>query len=249
VAYTVVLMLYQNNGTINDGALNLAGYLRDMETVLVSLFILEFIMQQLAFGWKLYLKSQENVFDLIVLVLTVLGTVGTYLKYFQLQQERLGLTFDVEDYIPAAGMRALRLGRVSQLLRMLYKNKNMFDVMAMVLKGWKAIIGVVVFSAFSLCMFAIIAMHVLGGGLGPGRNECRSNYVDGNYGAGTLELAITNERDCEFKEFTWLPAVDLEDYPRSNFETFTSALRKRSPPVLQSAFGCHIINVLSMQCS
>lgn len=66
--------------------------------------------------------------------------------------------------------------------------------MQQVLKSWSALVGSIVFMAFSIVMAAIIGMHVLGGGLG---------HLD------------PAQRD---------PGESFEQYPRRNMETFSSAV-------------------------
>ena len=161
------------------------------ETILVLFFILEFVLNILSQGWKLYLRRQENVFDTVVVFLTVIGTIGTYLEAFEgyqvllnqqanasfaCQTEGIGCTVftsTLSDTVSPGVMRALRLGRIAQLFRMLYKHKPMFEVMVKVFKSWKAIMGVTVFSIFTVCMFTIICMHLMGGGRGPPKAECQ----------------------------------------------------------------------------
>jgi hypothetical protein len=160
--------------------IELVDVLRYVETVLVGLFIFEFALQLAGLGWQLYTDTSENVMDMFILIVTVIGTVATY-RY---SHGTIEAGFDYLDLSPGT-IRAMRLGRVAQAFRMLYKNKSMFDVMSTILKAWKGILGIFVFVTFSLAMFAIITMHVVGGALPPG--------------------------------------TPIEEYPRSNFETFSSA--------------------------
>jgi hypothetical protein len=177
----------------------------------------------------------------VVLLLTIAGTVGTYLSFVKSQQLKYGLQFDINNHVSEATMRLMRLGRISQLGRMLYKNKSMFDVMSRVFQTWKAIVGVCVFTAFALSMVALISMHLMGGGLGPGRsgcytvsecnerskrmNECpRGDYM-AEYIFETTTTGMSYKAACKYHDYEWVPAVPLDQYPRSNFETFSAGLR------------------------
>lgn len=122
--------------------------------------------------------------DFILLLFTIMGTAGTYLVALETWQISQNQAFNESGYSPLFPvlisenvapwqMRAMRLGRIAQMLRMLYKHKPMFDVMCTVFKSWKAILGVAVFSVFTVCMFTIICMHLMGGGRGPAVAECQ----------------------------------------------------------------------------
>lgn len=131
-------------------------------------------------GWELYTNTTENVIDMLFLILTIMGTLAIY-------QNDDGLIAKAFSYLSLSDstVRAMRLGRVTQAFRMLYKEKSMFEVMQTILSARKGILGIFIFVTFSLAMFSIITMHIFGGGLPAG--------------------------------------TPYEDYPRSNFETFTSA--------------------------
>eukprot|EP01043_Picozoa_sp_COSAG02_P021110 COSAG02_NODE_1062_length_14852_cov_93.088660_2_plen_3370_part_00 len=160
------------------------------ESFLVLFFIVEFFLNIAAQGMKLYLRRQENVLDMIAIIATVVGTVGTYVKavdaymvltnqmanqtdYCQESGDCQVFTWVLSDFVTPSVMRALRLGRIGQLFRMLYKHKPMFEVMVKVFKSWKAILGVTIFSFFTVSMFTIICMHLMGGGRGPPFAQCQ----------------------------------------------------------------------------
>ena len=221
------------------------------ETCLVLFFVVEFFLNVAAQGWKLYLRRQENMLDMVIVIATVVGTVGTYLKTFESHmimanqianqtcgQDNVGLAPElcipfpimISDKLSASAIRALRMGRVAQLFRMLYKHKPMFEVMVTVFKSWKAVLGVVVFSLFTVSMFTIICMHLMGGGRGPpfaqcqdptfcreaGRNPtfCYNSYINPR---GHVKNLIVSQRSSEFgigdscdptvhgTECNWLP--------------------------------------------
>eukprot|EP01046_Picozoa_sp_COSAG06_P014619 COSAG06_NODE_910_length_11598_cov_583.165580_10_plen_1373_part_01 len=88
--------------------------------------------------------------------------------------------------------------RVVQIMRMLYKHDSIFTVMQTIFKNWKAIIGILTFVVFSMAMFSIVGMHLLGSGQG-----FATAFPDSG-------LCCTDD--------------DGELYFRSNFETFWDAM-------------------------
>eukprot|EP01049_Picozoa_sp_SAG25_P000993 SAG25_NODE_38_length_19656_cov_132.022038_2_plen_72_part_00 len=59
----------------------------------------------------------------------------------------------------------MRLLRALQMSRWVYSSPAMRGLLETVFKSWKAMVLIAVFSIFSMVMFAVVAMHLLGGGL------------------------------------------------------------------------------------
>ena len=161
------------------------------EDVILGFFTIEIICRLLGLGIGLFFRSQENVLDLIIFLCTVIGTIAVQ------------LTGQDETLLENSLYSFMRLLRVAQVVRMMYKVPSIYKIMQQVLKSWKALLGCVVFLLFAVIMGSIIGMHVLGGGLG---------HLDPEKRVGTIH---------EFNEFN---AVNSEEYPRRNFETFDAAL-------------------------
>eukprot|EP01052_Picozoa_sp_SAG31_P028110 SAG31_NODE_2685_length_5256_cov_2.839442_3_plen_1432_part_01 len=183
VAYVFCLLLYSEE-TLEMGGHDMtvsAEVVLYLEATLVVFFVLEFVLSMLALGWDLFTNTTENVMDMVFLVLTILGTVAVY-------QNKSEWVSDVFHRLALSdgAMRAMRLGRVTQAFRMLYKEKSMFEVMSTILTARKGILGVFIFVSFSIAMLSIITMHLFGGSLPAG--------------------------------------TPYQEYPRSNFETFSSAM-------------------------
>eukprot|EP01052_Picozoa_sp_SAG31_P038514 SAG31_NODE_5164_length_2705_cov_1.179586_1_plen_898_part_01 len=157
------------------------------ENVLLGFFFLEIVLRLLGLGIRLFFKSQQNMLDMLILMLTIVGVIATGRTTLQPQ-----LQYDT-TYI------FFRLLRVSQVLRILYKVESIYKVMRQVMKSWKALLGCIFFMAFSITMAAIVAMHLLGGGLG--------------------RIDPDAPRDGDSREL-----LQELGYPRRNFETFSTAV-------------------------
>ena len=139
------------------------------EFVVVAAFVGEFMIKFLGVGSSLYLTNQESLLDFGVLMLTLVGFAFSYMEIKilaaqELGNEYTGIGMDINENT----FRGLKMLRVAQLLRMLYKEKRIFRIMTDIFKTWKALVGVVVLVLFSTCMTSIIGMHLIGGSLGTG---------------------------------------------------------------------------------
>ena len=194
------------------------------ELALVGFFVLEILGKLLGVGTSLYFANQESVIDLIVVLLTVVGCTVNYLKSKYTIEE-----MDEYFVIRENTYRGLRMLRVAQLLRMLYKEDHIFKIMSDIFKTWKALVGVVLLVVFSTCMTSIIGMHLIGGSLGKGQYEA-TEFHDGyprtnfeTFGAGifaSFQFTIgdgwsqslswyTNSYRENDPHFAWLPQVFL----------------------------------------
>lgn len=113
------------------------------------------------------------------------------------------VTVCIEEFISQDTRRAFQMLRVAQIARMLYKHESIYTVMQKIFKNWKAIIGILLFVLFSMAMFSIVGMHLLGSGQGFATpypvGLCCVEAEEGSEEEGTL-------------------------YLRSNFETFWDAM-------------------------
>ena len=108
---------------------------------------------------------------------------------------------DGEALASLQGLRAIRLLRALQVVRLLHRQKALLVILRTIFQAWRPILAHSIFCAFSVAMFAVIGMHMFGGSLG---SPCSTLQ---NYGQGD---------DC----------VAIEDYDLElpeNLETFSSA--------------------------
>eukprot|EP01050_Picozoa_sp_SAG11_P014986 SAG11_NODE_1901_length_4091_cov_1.742485_1_plen_522_part_00 len=153
------------------------------EDVLLGVFAMELLVRLAGLGFKIFFRTQENVVDLLIYAMTVVGTVATNMS---------GTAMAIDNPVLFTWLRLLR---VIQVVRVLYKVPSIYRIMTQVMKSWKPLLGCMLFLMFSVMMGAVIGMHVLGGGLG---------------------LLNPADRDSEALRA-------LGPYPRRNFETFPTA--------------------------
>lgn len=166
-----------------------------IEAVFLTCFIVEAMVKWLGAGSTLYLSSNSNIFDLFVILASVAGFIATY--FHELLASAMGM--DATALGSLQGLRAVRLLRALQIVRLLQRQKALMVVLQTIFTAWKPISIHTAFSMFSISMFSVIGMHLFGGSLGA---PC-TRLVE-------LELA---EDEC----------VTIHDYQVArpeNFETF-----------------------------
>ena len=225
LAYTAIVMgqdVFQKNLSFKENLVLL-------EFGLFGLFFVEFFLKVLGLGKKV-LSFGENRLDLLVLVCSLIGAIGTYSMVHLEQAAQL-----VDDLEQAAAstlsnnatsgglgagakvvehdyfLRVIKLLRIMQMFRMTYKYQTMREILGTVFKSASSIAYLVMFVIFILSMFSLIMMHVMGGG-------CNINFNPGmvdlwNECDGCTQTNETGRVD----EFC---CTDCE-YPDANFESFT----------------------------
>lgn len=204
-----------------DQVEDLTRWFNDLELVLLIGFILEILIKIAGIGWNLFRRNHESVLDLAFLVLTCVAFLTSYFGFaieYKCRAEELVSIINgtvaevdplkreasvancVEKTISDETRKTFQMLRVAQIARMLYKHESIYTVMQKIFKNWKAIIGILLFVVFSMCMFSIVGMHLLGKGQG---------YAQPFESSG---LCCTDSAPDDDEEGTL--------YFRSNFETF-----------------------------
>jgi hypothetical protein len=146
-----------------------------LESVLVFVFFIEFILKLAAMGPGLFFSSQENILDVLLLICTLCGfcaKFGTAVGIFE---------GSAATYFPEYALRKLRMLRVAQLLRMMYKSPDVYRIMCTIFKSWQALLGVMFLCIFSVIMTSIVAMHLVGGALPIDENDPLGAYPRNNF--------------------------------------------------------------------
>ena len=205
IVLNTVVMAFNHQGIDRD----LRDKLVMIETVFLFIFLIEFTVKLAGLGRTLYFAHTSNKFDFFVVFMCLVG-------YFAvLFQDELVETFELEGGEDGGGMqalRAVRLLRALQLARLLHKQKALLVVLKTIFAAWKPICLHSFFCMFSVCMFAVMGMHFLGGSLG-----CRVS-LDASPDGLCPEEALVPLFRCTPKE-NCRPALP-DDYPYENFETF-----------------------------
>jgi hypothetical protein len=135
------------------------------EVVFLVCYLMEAVLKFLAGGWKMYIESKANRFDLFVILASLLGFFATFFQ----EEVTAMLGRSADDQMGSMqSLRAVRLLRALQVVRLLNRSKSLIIMVQTIFQAWKPIMIHSVFSLFSMCMFAIIGMHLFGGSLGPG---------------------------------------------------------------------------------
>lgn len=135
------------------------------EIVFLVCYLMEAVLKFLAGGWKIYIESKANRFDLFVIVASLLGFFATFFQ----EEVKAMLGGSADDQMGSMqSLRAVRLLRALQVVRLLNRSKSLLTILRTIFQAWKPIVIHSFFSLFSMCMYAIIGMHLFGGSLGPG---------------------------------------------------------------------------------
>jgi hypothetical protein len=136
------------------------GVLKLLEGIFLFLFMIEASVRWLGAGHSLYFSSSANRFDVFVIVGSLAGFIAAY--YTAEVQEYMGLNPQTVQ-----SLRSLRLLRALQIARFLARQKSLMVILKTIFSVWKPLLIHSIFCLFSMCMWSIISMHLLGGSLGP----------------------------------------------------------------------------------
>eukprot|EP01046_Picozoa_sp_COSAG06_P000706 COSAG06_NODE_20_length_33882_cov_18.856969_18_plen_2148_part_00 len=140
-----------------------------LESLCLLFFWLEFLFKVFGFGFGTYLKSNTHRLDMLILFCTSAGFLASVLTFVA---KVLPATFPGYDLVgrglhSLTSIRLVRLMRALQMSRWIYSHKQMRDLLETVFKSWESVLLIGLFTIFSLIMFAVVSMHLLGGSLGP----------------------------------------------------------------------------------
>jgi uncharacterized protein YgiM (DUF1202 family) len=139
---------------------NLKTTLGTVEAVFLVCFILEASLKFIGMGKTLYFRSKANLFDIVVISVSIAGYIATHAS----QEVRTAMGLNLES---VQSLRAVRLLRALQVVRLLHRQKALIVVLKTIFRAWRPLLVHTFFCTFSMSMFAIIGMHVFGGSLGP----------------------------------------------------------------------------------
>ena len=168
-----------------------------VELAILGVFVLEFLFKGLGLGFRTYFKYGENRLDFIILIMGLVGWVGTHYMASLLETQEAALATCESsgegcdsNAISIDGsdenmLRTIKLFRIMQMLRMTYKYRRMREVLSLVFKTASAVAYLLAFVAFVLAMFSIVHMRIMGGGCNP---EYNNDVVEGcEYDAANFE--------------------------------------------------------------
>ena len=145
------------------------GTLLALESVCMLFFWCEFWFKVFGFGWSKYVSTNTHRLDIFILFCTSAGWVGNALTVVA---EVLPMTFPGYELFARGlhsltSIRLVRLLRALQMSRWIYAHKQMRGLLETVFRSWESVMLISMFTIFSLLMFAVVSMHLLGGALGP----------------------------------------------------------------------------------
>jgi hypothetical protein len=165
VMMNALVLMSNHHGMVPEWrALNLA-----LETLCLLFFWFELSMKVLGYGRTLYFRSNTHRLDVFVLVCCSAGWAGNVLS---LAAELLPIFFPGYELFSRglhafSSIRLVRLMRALQMSRWIYSHREMRELIETVFKSWQSVLLIGIFTVFSLTMFGVISMHLLGGSLGP----------------------------------------------------------------------------------
>eukprot|EP01048_Picozoa_sp_COSAG05_P007046 COSAG05_NODE_484_length_9355_cov_5.704840_3_plen_2541_part_01 len=138
-----------------------------IESLCLLFFWFEFLFKWLGFGIKTYFSEQTNKLDFFVLICCSAGFLGGVFTVMEtILGELPGYEKVFEGLRALTSLRLIKLMRALQLSRWIYTHPQMRGLLETVFTSWQSMILVAIFSMFSMVMFAVVAMHLLGGALG-----------------------------------------------------------------------------------
>lgn len=138
--------------------------IRACELVFLIIFVAEAIIKFVGTGSSIFFSSAENKFDIFVILLSIVGFIGTF--YTEEVEALLGL--EQRSLASVQSLRGIRLIRALQIIRLLQRQKALAAVLNTISLSWKPILAHSCFCLFSLSFMAIVGMHIFGGSLGSG---------------------------------------------------------------------------------
>eukprot|EP01046_Picozoa_sp_COSAG06_P024740 COSAG06_NODE_2035_length_7776_cov_4.018106_3_plen_876_part_00 len=140
-----------------------------VETCCLVFFWLEFILKMMAYGWSLYIESKTHRLDMFVLLATSAGYIASVVSVLSqiMPMHAPGSEYLTESLNSLSSIRLVRLLRTLQMSRWVYSSVEMRNLIETVFNSWQSILLIGLFAGFSLVMFSVLSMHLLGGSLGP----------------------------------------------------------------------------------
>ena len=182
-----------------------------LETFCLLYFWLECILRVLGYGFGLYFHG--NRLDFFVLISSSAGYVGSLVTILAtFWGDNSGFEAVQGGLKSFTGIRLVKLLRALQMSRWIYDQPTIFALLETVFKSWKAMILISCFTVFSMIMFSVVGMQLLGGSL---ERYCEDLCSP---------LSPPFPKPCTTYNPDAVPKVQLSDYPRRNIETFLSAM-------------------------
>jgi hypothetical protein len=140
-----------------------------LESLCLLFFWAEFLFKVFGFGFGVYLESNTHRLDMFILFCTSAGFLASVLT---LVATILPATIPGYELIgrglhTLTSIRLVRLMRALQMSRWIYSHRQMRELLETVFTSWESVLLIGLFTLFSLVMFAVVNMHLLGGSLGP----------------------------------------------------------------------------------
>lgn len=100
------------------------------EVIFLACYIVEAFLKWLACGWTMYHESRANRFDIFVILASVLGFLATFFE----DDVKMMLGGSAEDQMGSMqSLRAVRLLRALQVIRLLNRQKALLMILKCVL--------------------------------------------------------------------------------------------------------------------
>eukprot|EP01051_Picozoa_sp_SAG22_P013108 SAG22_NODE_1433_length_4435_cov_6.497463_1_plen_1296_part_00 len=193
---------------------------------------MELILKILGMGFKAYIKVAFNKLDFFIVVTSTLDMIA---DLFASPDDEAGGAMAVFKLF-----RVFRLFRVLRVARFLYKNENLKRVLQTVFGSGEALGNLFIFIVFSIMLFAILGMHLVGGnftphnprmpgfgscdGDGEGAN-CTADNSGSLYGrlVGDTPYMTRHEGAHNMTGYNVVDMIRAGQIPRRNFEDFPRA--------------------------
>eukprot|EP00741_Cyanophora_paradoxa_P023244 tig00000254_g22451.t1 len=185
------------------------------------LFLLEALLKIAAFGLKNFVRDRWRVFDLVIVVVTTVGSIVDVIFLYNVQEggnTRLqgpgwaGAAAAAERAAPApsqvTAIRAVRVLRVARVFRLFSRTKSLvllFDTVSDCLPRLGEVCATFALVWF---VFIIIGVQAFGTRFFAGNIDLHVNFQHAGFAATTLFSFITNER---WNEIMW--SITVRPYP------------------------------------
>ena len=139
-----------------------------VESICVLIYWFELAAKILGLGVSLYWKRAVHRLDVFILACASTGIIAqAIVAGAEMVGSDAAGPVVIAHLHTFASMRIVRLLRVLQMSRWVYSHKETRKLLETVFASWKPVVLVSIFTVFSLAMFAVISMQLLGGSLGP----------------------------------------------------------------------------------
>ena len=182
-------------------------------------FTCEMFLKIFGMGFKAYIKVAFNKLDFFIVLTSSLDMLAD--AFSSPDDEASGAMAIFKLF------RVFRLFRVLRVARFLYKNENLKRVLQTVFGSGEALGNLFIFIAFSIMLFAILGMHLVGGHYTP-HNPRMPGFGDNSgtlYGrlTGDTEFMIRHEGAHNTTGYDVVAMIRTGTIPRRNFEDFPRA--------------------------